>query len=83
MCLSDKNVCVSAAFFFVFCRPADCHRAAGSHEYVKELSKQVFSKQQRLQVDQKLVASEQQEFRTVSQQLISIPSAQKSNSRST
>jgi len=64
MCLSDKNICALAALCFC-CRPADCHRATGNHEYVKELSKQVFSKQQRLQVDQKLVAAHQQEFRTV------------------
>jgi len=65
MCLSDENVCASAALCFC-CRPADCHRAAGNHEYVKELSKQVFSKQQRLQVDQKLVAVQQREFCKVS-----------------
>jgi len=65
MRLSDKNARASVAFCFC-CRPADCHRAAGNHEYVKELSKQVFSKQQRIQVDQKLVAAQQQEFRTVS-----------------
>jgi hypothetical protein len=65
MRLSDKNVCASVTLCFC-CRPADCHRAAGNHEYVKELSKQVFSKQQRLQVDQKLVAAQQEEFRMVS-----------------
>lgn len=65
MCLSDKNLCASAVLCCCF-RPADCHRAAGNHEYVKELSKQVFSKQQRLQVDQKLIAAQQQEFRRVS-----------------
>jgi hypothetical protein len=36
-------------------RPADCQRSAGNHEYVQELSQQVFSKQQRVQVYMRIV----------------------------
>jgi hypothetical protein len=56
MYLPDKEVCALVARFSC-CRPADCQRAAGNHEYVKELSKQVFSKQQRVQVDEKLFSA--------------------------